>query len=244
MRILLLLLGFAATLSIVQAQQPSTNLPSTTPPPALREISPGVFDYNGVQLDKKNLRISFPGTVNQRQGLVEYILVNENGKVHESLLATKVSPRDIHLALLLIGLQVPSSTNAKEAVPPSAIDTPYLQSAPKLKGPPVQISLTWSQDGKQKSDCVEDWIFNLKTKHAMSPGPWTYNGSMIENGVFLADQELSIIAVITDPTALVNNPRPGYDDDQIWQAQDKTVPPIDTPIEITITVLPLSSKKS
>jgi hypothetical protein len=58
----------------------------------------------------------------------------------------------------------------------------------------------------------------------------------VEDGQFLADSELSIVAVITDPTALANNPREGYDDDQIWQIQTKSVPAMDTPIEITITL--------
>jgi hypothetical protein len=204
-------------------------------PPALKEISPGVFEYNGVQLDKKNHRISFPAIVNQDGGLIEYLLVSDKGKLHESLFSTKVLPHDIHLALLLIGLKEPKNTG--ENVPPTAIDTPYLQSAPKLKGPPVQISVAWTQDGKQKSGPAEDWIFNLKTKQKMSTGPWTYNGSMIDNGVFLADQELSIVAVITDPTALVNNPRPGYDDDEIWQIPEKSTPPVDTPVVITITMV-------
>jgi hypothetical protein len=246
MRFIFLLLGLLAGLSPAVAQETTaspTNAPSAQPPPALKEVSPGVFEYNGIKLDKKNHRISFPGSVNQNRGLVEYLLVNEMGKVHESLFATKIAPRDIHLALLLIGLQVPSSTNAKESVPPSAIDTAYLQSAPKLKGPSVKLSIAWTQDGKQKKGSPEDWILNLKTKHAMSNGPWTYNGSMIENGVFLADQEFSIIAVITDPTALVNNPRPGYDDDQIWQIQDKVVPAIDTPVEITITLADSAAAK-
>jgi hypothetical protein len=70
----------------------------------------------------------------------------------------------------------------------------------------------------------------------MTSSPWTYNGSMVQDGVFLADQELSIVAVITDPTALVNNPRDGYDNDEIWQVQDKVVPPLDTPVEISIAL--------
>jgi hypothetical protein len=59
---------------------------------------------------------------------------------------------------------------------------------------------------------------------------------MVQDGVFLADEESSIVAVITDPTALVNNPREGYDNDEIWQIQEKAVPPMDTPVEISITL--------
>jgi hypothetical protein len=220
------------------APAPSTNavLESPPAPPLVREIAPGILEYHHVRLDKKNRRISFDATVNQREGLVEYLLVNDKGKVHESLFATKVSPHDLHLAMLLIGLKEDEKSNANEPVPPTSIDSAYLHEAPKLKGSPVKLSLAWTQDGKKKEAAAEDWILNLKTNKPMSPGVWTYNGSLVEDGHFLADQDLSDIAVITDPTALVNNPREGYDDDQIWQVQDKIVPALDTPVEISITL--------
>lgn len=238
-----LMLGVLGATTNSAPQPPAQASPSPTPPPIqtlaakpfLKETSPGILEYNGVRLDKKNHRISFAATVNQHQGLVEYLLVNEKGKVHESLLATKVLPHDLHLALLLIGLKDPTA-NSKAPVPPTAIDSAYLQSAPKLKGPDVRLSVKWTDDGKEKEVPVEDWVFNLDTKQAMSAGPWTYNGSLVENGVFLADQEDSIVAVITDPTALVNNPRKGYDNEDIWQIKEASVPPINTPVEISITL--------
>lgn len=230
--------GFLMALSLfAQTTNPSPT-PSTPPasPPVLREISPGILEFNGIRLDKKNHRISFPATVNQRQGSIEYLLVNEKGKTHESLFATKLLPHDLHVALLLIGLpEIPKDTPG-ETPPPSAIDSSYLKAAPKLKGTPVLLSVGWTQDGKRKEIAAEDWILNLQTHRPMTRGVWTYNGSLIENGVFLADEELSIVAVITDPTALVNNPREGYDNDEIWQVREDAVPPLDTPVEIGITL--------
>ena len=214
----------------------STNAATPANAVGLREVAPGILDYHGVRLDKKNHRVTFDATVNQREGLIEYLLVNDKGKVHESLLATKIAPHDIHLALLLVGLKEDKKSNISEPLPPSAIDSAYLQAAPKIKGTPVRISLGWKKDSKPQQAPAENWIFNLHTNKIMSPGPWTYNGSLVEDGQFLADSELSIVAVITDPTALANNPREGYDDDQIWQIQDKAVPAMDTPVEVTITL--------
>jgi hypothetical protein len=219
--------------------------PPVVPPgqmPGLREVAPGVLEYHGVRLDKKNHRISFSATVNQRQGLIEYLIVNEKGKTHESLISTTVAPRDVHLALLLIGLDPKSLTQPPDDVPPGAIDSAYLQSAPKLKGVPVRISVTWTANGKPNQAALEDWVFNLQSHQPMTPGSFTYNGSMIENGVFLADEELSIVAVITDPTALANNPREGYDNDQIWQVREDKVPPLNTPVEVSITLPDVSGK--
>jgi hypothetical protein len=231
------LLGLlAATTGPTPAQAPPPEAPTLPATPRLREISPGIFEYNGVRLDKKSRRISFPATVNQREGLIEYLLVNEKGKIHESLFSTAIPPLDIHVAMLLVGLKEDEHANANEPVPPSAIDTPYLQSAPKLKGTDVQISVAWMQDGRRREVSPDEWILNLQTNQPMTPGPWTYNGSLVQNGVFLANEELSIVAVITDPTALVNNPRAGYDNDEIWQVQDKAVPPLNTPVDISITL--------
>ncbi|HEV3270903.1 MAG TPA: YdjY domain-containing protein [Candidatus Methylacidiphilales bacterium] len=238
---LFFLFGLLAAITIpVAGQAPPPGAPTPAAAPVVHEVAPGIFEYNGVRLDKEHRRISFPATVNQRQGLIEYLLVNEKGKVHESLFATKVLPHDIHIALLLIGLKEEANVNPNEPVPPSAIDSAYLQSAPKLKGPPVQLSVAWTQDGKRKEVPAEEWILNLQTNRPMTPGPWIYNGSLVEDGVFLADQDLSIVAVITDPTALANNPREGYDNDEIWQVQEKAVPPLDTPVEFSIT-LPASA---
>jgi hypothetical protein len=229
-RSVLFLLGLlAATSGPSPAQIPS-------PPPHLREVSPGIFDYKGILLDKQHGQISFPAMVNQREGLIEYLLVNEKGKVHESLFSTRALPVDLHVAMLLVGLKEDEHANANESVPPSAIDSAYLQAAPKLKGSDVRISVTWTDGSQRRTMAAEDWILNLQTNQPMAPGPWTYNGSLVQDGVFLASEELSIIAVITDPTALVNNPRAGYDNDEIWQVQDKVVPPLNTPVELTITL--------
>jgi hypothetical protein len=244
MRYSLIVFLLLAGINWLDAQGTPATPPSLPPGkvPGLREVAPGILEYHGVRLDKKNRRISFPGVVNQREGLIEYLIVNEKGKTHESLISTTVQPRDIHLALLLIGLDPNSLTQPPDAAPPGAIDSAYLQSAPKLKGIPVRISVTWTVNGKPNQAALEDWVFNLQSHQPMTTGPFTYNGSMIENGVFLADEELSIIAVITDPTALANNPREGYDNDQIWQVRGEKVPPLATPVEVSITLPDASDK--
>jgi hypothetical protein len=232
--LLLSLLTASTNLPPQQAVPPEAKAPSSPSP--MREVAPGVLEYNGVRLDKKNHRVSFPATVSFRDGLLQYLLVNEKGKTYESLFKTAVQPRDIHVALLLIGLKDDAKANAEEPAPPQYLDADYLHSAPKLKGAPVLLSVAWTQDGKKKEAPAEDWILNLQTNHPMSSGPWTYNGSMVQDGVFLADQELSIIAVVTDPTALVNNTRKGYDNEDIWQVREEAVPPLDTPVEFSITL--------
>src|SRR6185503_8141895 len=72
---------------------------------------PGLFEIGKLRLDQAKGTISFPAAVNLREGPIEYLLVAEYGKIHESLLRTEVDPYSIQLALLLRGAQ-PGETNA------------------------------------------------------------------------------------------------------------------------------------
>ena len=56
-------------------------------------------------------------------------------------------------------------------------------------------------------------------------------------GHFLAQVDGSIAALVRDPAALINNPRPGNDDDQIWEVYSKTTPPAGTAVDVTIQLV-------
>jgi len=192
--------------------------------PKIRQLSPGVFEIGKVRLDKAARSVTFPAVVNMTEAIVEYLVVTRDGKVHESLLRTDAVPKDIHVAMLLLDAKG-AGTNRIPADPLKPIP-----------GDPVSIEVSWKEKGKTKRVAAEKLIFNTDTKTNLSPGPWIYNGSLIENGTFMADPEGSIISLITDPFALVNNSRPGRDNDDLCEVDSKAVPPLDTPVEVRITL--------
>ena len=120
------------------------------------------------------------------------------------------------------------------APPPSAINQAYLKTAPKPKGPNVMIFVRWVEDGKTVAVHAEDLMIDDATKKPMSRGPWVYNGSMVNRGVFLAQADRSIAALVIDPAALINNERPDSDNDQMWSIAKDKVPKAGTPVEISI----------
>ena len=65
-------------------------------------------------------------------------------------------------------------------------------------------------------------------------GPWIYNGSRVIKGTFIAQRDGSIVSVIDDIDAMISNPRPGHDNDQIWEINSNALPPLGTPIEVTL----------
>jgi hypothetical protein len=187
----------------------------------LKQIGPAMFEIGRVKFDKNAKTVSFPAAVNQTSGVIEYFLVTTEGKTHESLLRTDVRPHQIHLAMLLLGAT--GTTNSFPEDP-----------AMPLPGDAVRIEIAWKRKGKRTTRRAEELIFNTKTQSAMSRGNWVFNGSMVIDGTFVAEEQGSIISVIEDPYALVNNPRPGRESDEIWEVLSRQVPPQETEVEVTM----------
>lgn len=203
-------------------QPGSTNLPPSLTNSPIKKVSEDVYELGLVRLDKAARNISFPASVNMVEGLVEYALVHTTGKVHESVLKTDADPIHIHLARLLLatGERAPSR--------------PEVPGPVELQGPRIAISASWKFGGKEQRVPIENLVSNSLTKAKMAPGPWIYSGSRNVDGTFIAQRDGSIVAIIADPDALVNNPRPGRDDDDIWRANQEVIPPTGTRVEVTI----------
>jgi len=204
--------------------------------PAMRELGSGVFEIGLMRLDKNAGTLTLPGKLNMDDGALEYLICTPKGPTHESLLVTEVQPGDVHFGMLLLGAKGAGIlTPAPADAPPAQIDAEYLRRAPKLKGDSLIIAVKWKDAaGKELSVRVETWIVAQNTGKPASRGPWIYTGSMFADDKFLAQAEGLIAALVINPSALINNPRRGNDNDQIWMVNAKAVPPRDTPIEIVI----------
>jgi hypothetical protein len=207
--------------------------------PPLRQISPDVFQLGQVRLDKAHRTVQFPASLIMNDGLIEYLLVHSKGKTYESLLKTDADPYHIQLAMLLLGAKGAPLTPALLSAPtvPFHVNRPAgdTNAPPSLAitGDPISIQLAWPAAGGQKRARAEDCLINLNTKTNASPGSWTFNGSRVVRGVFIAQRDGQIVALIDDLDAMVNNPRPGHDNDQIWQINSNALPPLNTPVEVT-----------
>ena len=108
----------------------------------------------------------------------------------------------------------------------------------------TSTAATWKDaGGKEKKASIEDWVLNTKTHKPAPRGPWIYTGSMFAENQFLAQMQGTIASVISNPAALINNPRKGSDDDQVWAVNTKAAPPVETALEITIKLEPAPKPK-
>lgn len=230
---LLAVAGLAASLGLAQSgPKPLANPPATAPGVTnahFKEVAPGQFQLGQVKLDSKEKTVTFPAIVNMVKGPIEYLVVATQGKVHESVLRTEAEPYHIHLGMLLL--------NVKGA-PPNALVEDYTKPVP---GDPITITVSWEANGKAHRIEAETLVYDREAKAAMGKGEWTYSGSRVYEGTFLAQRDRSIIAIIGDISALVNNPRSRRDRDENWQANTEACPPLDTMVEVTLR-LPKAKK--
>ena len=163
-----------------------------------------------VKVDAGKRAISFPALVNMRSGQIEYLVVHETGKIHESIFKTSVSPRQVHAAALLF-----SGTNGGA-----------------LKAEKIEV--TW----KDKKFEGAELILDKAKKRPLRETKWAYRGSRFVDGVFLAEREGSIVAVREDRDALIDQDTPAAADDENWEPVTEALPEIGTAVTISIQFAP------
>ena len=130
MRRIFLAFFFSAFAAAFAQQSPA---PTAT---AVPEANATVFKIGEITVDKRARAVRFPAMVQLDNGPLEYLLVTEEGKTHESLFATKISPSKLHIAMLLLGA---SPTQEIKELPGGQINGASLKDAPELKGNKVDI---------------------------------------------------------------------------------------------------------
>ena len=196
--------------------------------PSIKEITPGILQVGTVHLNKNKKEISFPVMVNMNEGPIEYLVVTGKGKTHESLLVTTVEPFHLQVAMLLLNCK---GSNGK-IIPED--------DGKAIPGEPVEIELHWKEGKKKKQARLEEFVARMDRKPVKN-GPFIFNGSRMFEGSFLAQQDGSIVSLITDNSAQFNNPRAGRGNDDMWRPQPKDLPPLDT--NGTIVIRTVKQKK-
>jgi hypothetical protein len=203
-------------------------------PGEVRKIDEDHHIVGGVTLRKSTREISFDARVNQTGGLIEFLLVTDKGKTHESLFSCTVSPTDLNVAFKLLGY--PSSPELFEILTPDHRPTGEYPKVPEevKSGARLAISASWQDEVGEKSCTVNELVKNTATGELMPPGPWLYTGSLITNAGFRAEATGDIIAVFSNPAAMINYPGEARTNDEVWSVSQGKLPPKDSSVRITI----------
>jgi len=216
--------------------------PAEEPPAAAEPVKPSVTKLDGTRyqigaviFDEKTREIRFPTKVNMTEGLLEFLIVHQNGKVHESLLSTEISPTHLNLALTLLHYRpsrelcpLPNETGgASDKFPEVPAD---VKAAAR-----VTIEVEWSDAGKVRRIPVNEWIQHGVKATSMPAGPWVYGGSDFYEGKFSAETTGDVAAIFISPSALLGYPGDDNNNDDVWTPFQKRVPALGTNVTVIIT---------
>lgn len=196
-----------------------------TPAPVER-LADGRVRVGLVVVDPAVRTVTLPAMVNQTNGVIEYALVQETGKTHESLLRTTAGALDLHAAALLL--------NVKPAGPAAVTNAAAAPAAT------VELSLLWTNAaGAATTRPLHEWIElrpddARRTRAPFPPSGWLYNGSLLTVEGFAAHFEGSLVALIRDPAALVNSLAPSAADDDVHFPAAAGLPGTNTPVAVVL----------
>lgn len=220
-----------ATVTFSVAQDPA---PADPGKPVVEKLDENRFRIGEVTLDKKSREIRFPATVNMNDGLLEFLIVHQNGKIHESLLKTDISPTHLNLAFTLLRYPPsPELYSRPDATGTPTAEFPVVPDEVKT-GSRIAIRIEWKDGEKVRNIPVNEWIQHTVNATTMPEGPWVYGGSEIQNGKFVPETTGDIAAIYLSNTSLINYPGKDNSDDTVWFVFPKRVPALDTPVTVII----------
>ncbi len=229
MRFLRPLVILAACLTAATAQEAAEVKPS------VEKIDATHYRIGAVNFDSKTREIRFPASINMTQDLLEFLIVHKNGKIHESLLKTEISPTDLNVAFNLLRYK----PSAELYVEPSSPDDPTAKfpAVPEdvKEAARIRIEVEWMDGKSLRKVPINEWVQHSSNGSTMPAGPWVYGGSEVTDGKFQAETTGDIAAIYLSRSALINFPGKDNQDDTVWFVYPKRVPALDSPVTVIIS---------
>lgn len=226
-----LCLAFLAFHPLINAQEPEVE---NTSKPKIEKIDESRYQIGDVTIDKTTREIQFPAVVNMREGFLEFLIVHENGKIHESLFRTKTSPTNINVAFALLRYKPSKELYRLWKEPGIISETFHKESEETSKAARIMIYVEVEQDGEIKRYPASDWVSNRTTAEAMPPTFWIYGGSEFYNGKFIPESSGDIAAIYVTNSALINYPGDDNFNDEAWSGFTKRIPELETKVTFII----------
>lgn len=204
-----------------------------TPDPAWKALD----KTNSLFFDPKDRKLIIRARVCLREGYLEHLLCSEQTKEHESILATKATPRMIHAGLILTGAEKGHS----------------VRFVPKFEAPtgsPISMTIEWTENGKPVSIDAKQLVQDGQTKKPIEKD-WVFAGSEqfpdpedATKTIYAADGgDLFTVANFTSAILDVPINSPANDAARSFVANTEKLPPRNTYVSIIMKPIKVEAKK-
>ena len=96
----------------------------------------------------------------------------------------------------------------------------------------IQIFVEWEQNGTLCKEELNSMIRNQYAQRMLSQNAFVFTGSKVIEGVYLAEEDGSIVAVYHDSRATLNSRDDESDSDDVWLPNPEKMPPKELPVTI------------
>ena len=222
-----------AALAVSTIEAPGVETDGAEKPP-VEKLDADRYRIGDVTLDKRTREIRFPALVNLREGILEYLIVHQNGKIHESLFRTETSPTNINLAFALLSYK-PSKELYRLWKEPGVISSDFYKEDEKTRQQArIGIFAEYEKDGKTVRIPVHEWIRYEATAGPMPPTPWVYGGSEFYDGKYVPETSGDIAAIFITNSSMINYPGADNLNDEVWTCMTPRIPELDTKVTLVI----------
>jgi len=232
----MVLTGVAAIAAAQEAAEETAPAPKKAegPQPYRAPAAPAKAEMRGIKLDREAGHIDLDAKVVLREGeWLELLACTPGTREHESILTVEAQPRNIHLALILLGLEPGSPLKWQR------LDDGEVKVHPPT-GPKVTISLIYEQDDQIRTVDANQWIVDQQTGRVMPDNVWLFAGSRFETfdgkQVYMADPNGSVISIVNfgDDVLARDTQMTRDNDEQSWDANTPVIPKEGTAVTIRI----------
>lgn len=219
--------------------------PATEPPPAEKpdakpdEAGPKMHH---IVVNREDGYVDVAGAVCLDDGALELAVTLAGGKEHEAVFTIKARPRNVHLALIMVGAEPgkPGRWVYDKNRNPQPIDP---------TGSKVAISVVIEKDGKPVELPISAFIRHTKTKKALPNNVFVFAGSTVfkdptnQKPVYMADQTGDIVTLVSFQGELLAIPTAASDanDQLVWEVNPDNTPDVGT--AVTIRLRPVKDDK-
>ena len=96
----------------------------------------------------------------------------------------------------------------------------------------IGVEVIWDSNGTQKTDPLENMVINQTNQKGITPKSIIFTGSKVIEGTYMAEISGSILAVYADEDAILNSSDIDSDNDDVWIANENTMPPLESRVRI------------
>lgn len=195
----------------------------------LEKISAHHYRLGKILIDTRTRRIEFPAKLEMNgEQLIEYLLVTNKGKSHESIFITDIRPFNLNLAFKLLNYRENQNMFAQQATPGP------IPTKPNPATSVLKIEVNWKHQGQSHSIPLSQCVQHLQTRQSPQAA-WIYTGSRIIQNQLSADKEGNVFALQIDQGALANAPVYHLNPDDLWKPNTQKLPPLGTSVRFSIT---------